>query len=337
MYSSLARQLPRLSRSLHTSDPHFPSSPASSPTQIISTPPSYPHRDAHTDQRIHDPPPNSVENSERLISVSPSFSNHPRDPAVQSWNASDGSENTLTPSPAGPPNLASDASGDATATTLPVPHAPANSTYSNPPFHTHLFFTALERSFPTPVARGLMRATRALLVDRIGRVRKEGLTTKDLDNQAYLFKAAISELRSDLSMHHGNEIGTMRTANGTLRREIDALDQKMKEDITNLKHEIQMDMDSRKTEYKTELKRQDIQIEDLLNKSIVTIGDLRTAMEEARWDNMRKSVVALAGFVVVCIFGLELRPKAPPNPPPKPPPEVKVPEAEGLERTDYIT
>ncbi len=54
--------------------------------------------------------------------------------------------------------------------------------YSQPPFHTHAFFTVLEKTFPTPTARGLMRATRALLVDRVGRVRREGLTAKDLDN-----------------------------------------------------------------------------------------------------------------------------------------------------------
>lgn len=72
------------------------------------------------------------------------------------------------------------------ATTFPVPHhAPdlmTPPTYSNPPFHTHHFFTALERTFPTPVARNLMRATRALLVDRIGRVRREALTVKDLES-----------------------------------------------------------------------------------------------------------------------------------------------------------
>jgi hypothetical protein len=55
-------------------------------------------------------------------------------------------------------------------------------TYSSPPFHTHMFFTALEKTFPEETARSLMRATRALLVDRIGKVRKEGLTVKDLDN-----------------------------------------------------------------------------------------------------------------------------------------------------------
>ena len=55
-------------------------------------------------------------------------------------------------------------------------------TYSSPPFHTHAFFRALEKTFPEQTARSLMRATRALLVDRIGKVRREGLTVKDLDN-----------------------------------------------------------------------------------------------------------------------------------------------------------
>lgn len=43
----------------------------------------------------------------------------------------------------------------------------------------------LEETFPTATARSLMRATRALLVDRIGRVQREGLTNKDLDNVSF--------------------------------------------------------------------------------------------------------------------------------------------------------
>ena len=62
----------------------------------------------------------------------------------------------------------------------------STSSYANPPFHTHKFFTELEKTFPTPTARSLMRATRALLVDRVGRVRREGLTVKDLDNVKHL-------------------------------------------------------------------------------------------------------------------------------------------------------
>ena len=65
----------------------------------------------------------------------------------------------------------------------PVPTRPLTTPpYAPPPFHTHAFFAALERSFPSPTARSLMRATRALLVDRVGRVKRDGLTVKDLDN-----------------------------------------------------------------------------------------------------------------------------------------------------------
>ena len=69
-------------------------------------------------------------------------------------------------------------------TNLPFPHAgPASPPlHINPPFNTHRFFTVLERSFPTPIARNLMRATRALLVDRIGRVKRDALTTQDLES-----------------------------------------------------------------------------------------------------------------------------------------------------------
>lgn len=53
---------------------------------------------------------------------------------------------------------------------------------AQPPFHTHAFFTKLETTFPTPVAEGLMHVTKSLLVEKLDRVRKDGLTKKDLDN-----------------------------------------------------------------------------------------------------------------------------------------------------------
>ena len=81
------------------------------------------------------------------------------------------------------PNVSPDSSSSLPAppqSTHPTPAHP--NTYANPPFDTHRFFVALEKTFPTSTARSLMRATRALLVDRIGRVRREALSVKDLDN-----------------------------------------------------------------------------------------------------------------------------------------------------------
>ncbi|KAI9574595.1 hypothetical protein HD554DRAFT_2048259 [Boletus coccyginus] len=190
----------------------------------------------------------------------------------------------------------------------PAPPVPSRSPppYTAPPFHTHAFFRALERSFPTPTARSLMRATRALLVDRVGRVRRDGLTVKDLDNQAYLFRAALSETRAEQGSRSRNETAAMRATIVALRREVDRLDVKMKEDLGNLKHEIQMEVDTRKIESKSDLKQQSIAIEEVLNKAIVELGDLRASMEEVKWDNMRKAVAALGAFLVLIIFSMEL-------------------------------
>ncbi|KAI5124728.1 hypothetical protein M0805_005364 [Coniferiporia weirii] len=181
-------------------------------------------------------------------------------------------------------------------------HLPA---YATPPFDTHHFFSELERTFPSSTANSLMRATRALLVDRIGEVRRNALTLKDLENQAYLFRAALSEARNEISLRQRNDSATLRTSLAALRRELDSLDVKMKSDIANLKHELQMDLDNRKTESKTDLKQMDITIEEVLNKAIVSIGDMRATTEELKWENMRRAVLALGAFAVSIVIVYE--------------------------------
>jgi len=68
-------------------------------------------------------------------------------------------------------------------TTHPKPR-PAYSSL-NPPFHTHAFYSVLEKSFPEPVARTLMRSTRAMLMDKVGKARREGLGKKDMENVSW--------------------------------------------------------------------------------------------------------------------------------------------------------
>jgi len=177
-------------------------------------------------------------------------------------------------------------------------------------------------------------------VDRIGRVRREGLTAKDLDNQAYLFRAALSELRAEMTMSTKNDSAAIRAATAALRRDVDRLDVKMKEDIGNLKHEIQMELDSRKNEAKADFKQQDIMIEEVLNKAIVNVSDLRTDVEEIKWENMRKAVLSLSAFVLAIIIMMEIqpRPKATKRtiPPLPSQADVNIP-TEGLERTEWVT
>lgn len=55
--------------------------------------------------------------------------------------------------------------------------------------------------------------------------------------QAYLFRAALSELRAEITMMTKNDSAAIRSATAALRREFERLDIKMKEDVSNLKHE----------------------------------------------------------------------------------------------------
>lgn len=57
------------------------------------------------------------------------------------------------------------------------------------------------------------------------------------EKQAYLFRAALAELRAEITMSTNNDSAAIRTATSALRREVDRLDIKMKEDVTTLKHE----------------------------------------------------------------------------------------------------
>lgn len=116
---------------------------------------------------------------------------HPMDSLRPNHNSNPEIVPDTSPQSSSPPPIFQDVEPDSQISNLPSittsenmlePQVTFSQNYGPPPFHTHAFFTALEETFPTPRARSLMRATGALLVDRIGRVGSEGLTSKDLDN-----------------------------------------------------------------------------------------------------------------------------------------------------------
>jgi hypothetical protein len=128
-------------------------------------------RGEHTDGRTNfsDLPPSSLgdPNESRSISLSS--------------NPNDHQSSSPSPSSSSPPALVNPSN---------IKAPPHTSAYQNPPFNTHAFFSVLEKTFPKQTARSLMRATRALLVDRIGKVKRDGLTHKDLDNVSNLLLPA---------------------------------------------------------------------------------------------------------------------------------------------------
>ena len=98
--------------------------------------------------------------------------------------------------------------------------------------------------------------------------------------QAYLFRAALSEMRTEMTTRTRAETAAIRAQSASLRRDVDALGARLKEGIDGLKHEcvkglfffslsrhstrdprIQMDVESRKNEEKGASKKVDLEIE----------------------------------------------------------------------------
>ncbi|KAF9519172.1 hypothetical protein BS47DRAFT_1288712 [Hydnum rufescens UP504] len=185
------------------------------------------------------------------------------------------------------------------------------------PFDTHKFFQSLEREFSPPVAHTLMRATRGLLIHRIAEAKRDGLDVMEAENQQYLYRAALSELRTELSMRTKNESAALQTSTSTIRKDVESLSARMKEELATLKHNVQMDMNNRKNEVNSETKKSAIAIEELHHKATVMISDLRTDVEQAKWDNTRRGVAIIGLFVMFVIASLELAPKPASKPKPR--------------------
>jgi hypothetical protein len=129
---------------------------------VVTDPSYHPTQSGQTNHVVasaFQPPRTHLEHMSRPVATQPSS---PPPTPPESSSQLDESSNLNLPSPVIRP-------------TVPPP------VHVNP-FHTHVFFTALEQTFPSAVARTLMAATRGLLVDRILRIRRESLTGKDLDN-----------------------------------------------------------------------------------------------------------------------------------------------------------
>lgn len=127
----------------------------------------------------------------------------------------------------------------AAADLLPaVPDAQYHHRVPRHPFNTHLFVSTLERaSVPAPNSRVLMEGVRGLITARTQRAVDTQLSVEEMDNNAYLFKAALSELRTEMSTRARNDGLKLRAVANAIRREVDGLDQTIKESVLQMKHE----------------------------------------------------------------------------------------------------
>lgn len=184
------------------------------------------------------------------------------------------------------------------------------------PFDTHLFVKRLDQGGwvsdkpqqgKRDPAQAIMELTRSLLQQRAEEVTSVNMDRGDLDNQLYLFSAALSELRTEVRVRARNDAAALRSLTTLLQHEVDGLSQKMQADIERLKHDIQVDMNHRKTETKEEQNNLEQEIQDLNNRFTIFLSDLKTEIEQSiKWDATRRALSLVFGIVAILVCTLAL-------------------------------
>lgn len=127
-----------------------------------------------------------------------------------------------------------------------LPH-PSSQPFPLPrvPFSTQQFVNSLEQAdLPRPQANQIMSATLSLLLSRELRARQELLSRQDLDNQAYLFTAALAELKTGSEVKARQDNAMLGSMKSGLERETEVLGQRVKEDVQRLHSDIQVSQES---------------------------------------------------------------------------------------------
>lgn len=114
-----------------------------------------------------------------------------------------------------------------------------------------------------------------------------------------MFKAALSELRTEVQVMRRNDMQTLQTDLSLITREVDSLEQRLSEGVADMKNEIQMDMNNRKNETREDQKGMDMKIQEINNKFTIRLGDIRTEIEAVRWETIWKG---MSKSFLRCIF-----------------------------------
>ncbi|KAI0480447.1 hypothetical protein GGR56DRAFT_626167 [Xylariaceae sp. FL0804] len=191
---------------------------------------------------------------------------------------------------------------------LPPPGEVSHPHISTPPYVHHFDSYTLVKQLTQgghtrEQAITCMKAVRALLAQNLD-VAQEGLVSKsDVDNETYLFRAACSELSSEVKNNRKAADEHMRQQRTHLQHEVDILNQRMSQDIMTLKDDVKGMFDDRRMKVKEEQRNMESEITQIKLKIGVTLNsDMRSEIEGMRWVLARRAVLGIF-FMAILTLG----------------------------------
>jgi hypothetical protein len=106
----------------------------------------------------------------------------------------------------------------------------------------------------------VMKAVRTILTENMNLARRGLVSKSNVENETYLFKAACSELKTEVQNNRKVEAEKQRTQRAHLQHEVDILNQKVGQDSSSLKDELKGMFDDRKMAVRMEQRNMDSKV-----------------------------------------------------------------------------
>ncbi|KAK9466436.1 hypothetical protein V1512DRAFT_271421 [Lipomyces arxii] len=176
-------------------------------------------------------------------------------------------------------------------------------------FDTYSMFSQLHRAgFTDDQAIVVMKCVRGLLTEELLRAKETYLSTADMENEAYLFEAACSELRTEIQNSRKSQTLLAQTETAALQREYASAHEYTNEEISNMTNEVGMELNERKNSTKVDSRRTELQIQELNNRITIAISsDLRSEVESLRWQTTRRGLFTIGVVAVLILTALSYR------------------------------
>ncbi|KAE8446159.1 hypothetical protein EG329_012532 [Mollisiaceae sp. DMI_Dod_QoI] len=199
---------------------------------------------------------------------------------------------------------------------MPPPDSPEDQNAAKPPhlqtppyvhhFDTYTLVQQVEAGgFTTEQSITAMKAVRGLLALNLD-VARAGLVSKsDVENETYLFRAACSELKTEIQNSRRKQEETMRRERTLLQHEVDILNQKLTQELLTLKDDLKGMFDDRKMSVRSEQRAMESKIQELNYKITVMLNsDSKSEVEGLRWVLTRRSVMGILFMAFMVLTSL---------------------------------
>ncbi|KAL9133028.1 MAG: hypothetical protein Q9175_005792 [Cornicularia normoerica] len=149
----------------------------------------------------------------------------------------------------------------------------------------------------------IMKAVRGLLAVNMD-VAREGLVSKsDVENETYLFRAACSELRTEILNTRKSSSTHTRTQLSHLQHTYDILSQRVSQETLSLNDDLRGMLNDRRMDVRMQSQNRDGEVSELNYKISVVLGsEQKSEVEGLRWVLTRRAAMGI-GLMAVLILG----------------------------------